>query len=719
MVTTGFSPACGKDSGFRRLLWNLIPALPLCCLLVAGIIKAQMPANTPVFPVNAKWVTDKGSQVYNVMAYNADNTGSTCTDAAIQSVLDLFTNGLPYPGAGGTVNGTIYFPPGHYKICNYLWYMGGASSSLRIQGAAGLGSGATGSVIDYYGPASNLGAFIVMGAGNLVVDSIAINVRGLAQYGIWTAATNTINTTLGTAVSPGTQTVTPANMCTSGPGGTGCIGVGSLLNIDSGVNNVEFVNVTATGGGSPPTTFTATFQKSHASTAVVGHSFSASNTRFHNVTVYGLSGASASGVAIGSPVGGQDDTIDFDDCDFTASGTGANTPLAAIQLIYGFNYMHYTVHGGSWYGFQYGWYGQNAGQLTIDETVFLDITNSLVWNAGDALTMYDTHAEQGTGAFLTGGLVGNATLIGNDWRTTLSNTNDIVISWQGSLVLLNNRFWNQRTSSSVPKVNAGSQILYVTNPVFSSGNFFANVPAGYAPFTDYLGNPVLPTNNNSLGAYGITSINDMGDCASTGYPSCILKSIVPVSFLASENSANIAGSGVLNVGDTECAVSFRNHASNADVPGICKNTSDVVLLGGMPGVSASQYSTTVATGTPPLSVASTTPVANLTVQNCDTCNITTSMTVGGGTALHAMNLYNTASITPTAVTPSSCSDQTFVVSGLLATDRVSSIAPPSALGNLSLSGYASAANTVLFHFCNPSSSPVTPPAGVYSFLAVH
>jgi hypothetical protein len=56
---------------------------------------------------------------------------------------------------------------------------------------------------------------------------------------------------------------------------------------------------------------------------------------------------------------------------------------------------------------------------------------------------------------------------------------------------------------------------------------------------------------------------------------------------------------------------------------------------------------------------------------------------------------------------------------LLATDRTSNITPPSALGNVSLNAYASAAGTVLLHFCNPSSSSVTPPAGVYSFLAVH
>jgi hypothetical protein len=93
--------------------------------------------------------------------------------------------------------------------------------------------------------------------------------------------------------------------------------------------------------------------------------------------------------------------------------------------------------------------------------------------------------------------------------------------------------------------------------------------------------------------------------------------------------------------------------------------------------------------------------------------------VGGGTVLSAINLYSTASITPTVVSASSCSDQTFSVSGLAAADNVSSVTPPSALGNLSLNAYATAAGTILLHFCNPSASPVTPPAGVYSFLAVH
>ncbi len=134
---------------------------------------------------------------------------------------------------------------------------------------------------------------------------------------------------------------------------------------------------------------------------------------------------------------------------------------------------------------------------------------------------------------------------------------------------------------------------------------------------------------------------------------------------------------------------------------------------------------------PPYSGAyNTGPYAYFPIMNCSgsgsfNTNDTTGfaslpgMYVGGGTAINAMNLYSTAGITPTAVSGVSCSDQTFSVTGLLATDRVSNITPPAALGNVSLNGYASSSNTVLLHFCNPSSSSVTPPAGVYSFLAVH
>jgi hypothetical protein len=90
-----------------------------------------------------------------------------------------------------------------------------------------------------------------------------------------------------------------------------------------------------------------------------------------------------------------------------------------------------------------------------------------------------------------------------------------------------------------------------------------------------------------------------------------------------------------------------------------------------------------------------------------------------GTMLTQMALYSTASITPAAVSAARCSDQSFPLQGVTTADRISNLVPPAALGNVSLNGYISASNTLLLHFCNPSGSSVTPPAGVYSILAVH
>jgi len=90
-----------------------------------------------------------------------------------------------------------------------------------------------------------------------------------------------------------------------------------------------------------------------------------------------------------------------------------------------------------------------------------------------------------------------------------------------------------------------------------------------------------------------------------------------------------------------------------------------------------------------------------------------------GSTLTQMTLYWTKSITPEPVHAASCSDQSFLLAGVTTEDRISNIVPPAALGNVSLNGYVSVANTLLLHFCNPSGSSVTPPAGVYSVLAVH
>lgn len=98
---------------------------------------------------------------------------------------------------------------------------------------------------------------------------------------------------------------------------------------------------------------------------------------------------------------------------------------------------------------------------------------------------------------------------------------------------------------------------------------------------------------------------------------------------------------------------------------------------------------------------------------------TPSLTVGGGSAVTKISYDSTGPVTPAAVAAQSCSDQTFAVSGIVATDNLGSIHPPGALGNVSVEGYVSATNTLTLHFCNVSSASVIPPAGAYSFLAMH
>jgi hypothetical protein len=96
------------------------------------------------------------------------------------------------------------------------------------------------------------------------------------------------------------------------------------------------------------------------------------------------------------------------------------------------------------------------------------------------------------------------------------------------------------------------------------------------------------------------------------------------------------------------------------------------------------------------------------------------ITIGAsGTAIAQSTVY-APSITPAAVAAQSCADQTFTVTGLVVTDTLSRLIPPAALGNVGVGdAYASAANVLTLHFCNPSVAAVTPPAGVYTFRATH
>jgi len=96
-----------------------------------------------------------------------------------------------------------------------------------------------------------------------------------------------------------------------------------------------------------------------------------------------------------------------------------------------------------------------------------------------------------------------------------------------------------------------------------------------------------------------------------------------------------------------------------------------------------------------------------------------SFTLGAGSPLSQLKIFRTEGVPKASVPAQRCLDLPAKASGLTAADQITGITPPATLGNLSLNAYAQAANGLVLHFCNPSTSAVDVPAGVYSFLAVH
>lgn len=96
-----------------------------------------------------------------------------------------------------------------------------------------------------------------------------------------------------------------------------------------------------------------------------------------------------------------------------------------------------------------------------------------------------------------------------------------------------------------------------------------------------------------------------------------------------------------------------------------------------------------------------------------------TLMLGSGTAISQIKIFTTNSISDLRVSAQSCIDMSGAAAGLAASDQITGVKPPKALGNLSLNAYASGVDTVTLHFCNPSTSAVSIPRGVYSFLAVH
>ena len=118
---------------------------------------------------------DKGGQVFNVKAYGATGDGVTDDTSAIDSA----------ETAAEAVHGTLYFPPGTYKITSTITL----SSPVRWEGSfASSNAGVSSSVIK---AAAALDPMIKVGHSNIEIDHLRIDGNAEAIEGVLTRTSGT------------------------------------------------------------------------------------------------------------------------------------------------------------------------------------------------------------------------------------------------------------------------------------------------------------------------------------------------------------------------------------------------------------------------------------------------------------------------------------------------------------------------------------------------
>jgi len=554
-----------------------------------------MPAGTPTYNANAKWVTDHGSQLYNVKAYGAYGDGTHDDTAAIQSVLNTVCG---TPGTSTYGSGWAYFPFGNYKISSPLICWSNNGAAFHISGAAGGGqTAASGTTISWYGPSGGAMMIIFSGSG-WTVENLNFDCREVATYGVVGTATNIISTTLGTAVGgPGSATVTPGSMSNIvAPTGQY---PGTILNVDTG-SNFEAVFVTATA----TSTFTATFTKAHAASAAVGGSGGLSNGVFRDVSVFNDGGAYSAGFLVGNPTGtyGADiSNVQWYHSQVTwNSGTGAQSGNLYTGVLFAGGNETLDFH---FHDFSVGYHqhaidaslGYGVGKIEVQGfSGGANTVSDFLVNHTGAFSLKDSWTILGPQATLIDCCAGtygvsSSNAIGpldienvvvqapsgirnpNATHSGDGTGDDMLIRWGGAwrihgLSVLDLE-GNVNTAITFQASNISS--VEITNSLLGACSTWPVIYDGGGS------NPMLPSYYNHQPMR--VRMNDnwgFNGSAYTRLPDYDLAGIV-----TDESQSYTSISGVLNGGDTSCLLGFRNHANSADLT-VCKNASDQLVLNG-------------------------------------------------------------------------------------------------------------------------------------------
>ena len=323
----------------------------------------------------------------------------------------------------------------------------------------------------------------------------------------------------------------------------------------------------------------------------------------------------------------------------TGTFTGSSFGLLGVQGlgINGATANANAVNGPS------GWTIQSAGtnELTVNSTGVTinnpSFTGSLTLPATGTATSgsnFGSITESWNASYWNGTSAASDSWTAQSFLAAGTNPNSFLIfNHSGSP----GSFFQVNSALQMPATTAATSGSNVNSPTLSLlGNYWtgsASNPDVWG-MQDILGAGTNPTSTLMLshpgGSPGATTVDvSSAGTLKTGSINAAANMITAATFKS--NSANAAASGQIELAAND-AIKFRNNANSADVNALSKNASDVVQIGGGPGValSGSTSGTTALVAAASASGTLTLPAATDTLVGKATTDTLTNKTIGAG-----------------------------------------------------------------------------------------
>ncbi len=235
-----------------------------------------------------------------------------------------------------------------------------------------------------------------------------------------------------------------------------------------------------------------------------------------------------------------------------------------------------------------------SGPLVINDKcgLYCEEENALIYAGNDTVLIESLETEAFKERLLVANGNSRITLIGVSFQSEPPTDGYFIkVGAYSSLTLIGNNFYG--TNGEIPVIQFGAYNTSLGNNgygghIFSTGNWFANVPSsggtyqGFIPIKDGSGNPIVADN-----AYGqsfginVQSYGDMGGVSGERRP---LRSHTSTSVIRSNRiiSEPISITGFIRLNNAD-AINARKNANDGDYNWLSSNTSDEVHVGSANG----------------------------------------------------------------------------------------------------------------------------------------